>query len=81
MAMAVVLTRAGKEFQGTKWSEERDEFIEIRNTASTVGRLPDKQRELTPSAQGQRREERSQDALAGWLGVNIAPIAVGRGVG
>ena len=56
-------------------------FIEIRNTASTVGRLPDKQRELTPSAQGQRREERSQDALAGWLGVNIAPIAVGRGVG
>ena len=36
MAMAVVLTRAGKEFQGTKWSEERDEFIEIRNTASTA---------------------------------------------
>lgn len=30
-------------------------------------------------AQGQRREERSQDALAGWLGC-IAPIGAARGV-
>ena len=30
-------------------SEEKEEFIEIRDTASAVGQLPDDQREQTPS--------------------------------
>ena len=38
--------QVGKEFPDSEQDEEKDDFIEIRNTASTVGRLPDDQGEL-----------------------------------
>lgn len=45
----VACAQVGKEFPDSEQSGEKDEFIEARNTASTVGGLSDDQGEGTSS--------------------------------
>lgn len=49
MVCVVVCVRVGKEYPDSEQGEEKDEFIEARNSANTVDSLSADQGELIPS--------------------------------